>query len=95
MAELRRNRLGVPYDGPQGRERGSQKWKDRAVYRTQRWQRLRKLILARDLLCKSCDNAEATQVDHIKPITQGGQPWDPKNLQGLCKPCHSRKTGTE
>lgn len=36
----------------------------------------------------------ATEVDHIKPKSQGGRDeWE--NLQALCKSCHSRKTAAE
>jgi 5-methylcytosine-specific restriction protein A len=36
----------------------------------------------------------ATEVDHIRPKSNGGtDEWD--NLQGLCKSCHSRKTALE
>lgn len=38
----------------------------------------------------------ATEVDHIIPH-RGDQQlfWDTNNWQGLCKPCHSRKTAQE
>ena len=55
------------------------------------WRRLRILILHRDPVCKVCDRRASWEVDHIKPLRLGGTNrwW---NLQGLCKPCHSRKT---
>ena len=31
-------------------------------------------------------------VDHIIPIALGGDMWDMKNLQTLCKKCHNKKT---
>ena len=37
----------------------------------------------------------ATQVDHIKPIADGGEPWDLENLRSLCASCHSKKTGRD
>lgn len=56
-----------------------------------RWRRLRHWILGLEPLCRHC-NAVATEVDHIS-----GDPSDNsrENLQGLCKPCHSHKTGRE
>lgn len=39
--------------------------------------------------------AAATDCDHIKRISEGGHPSDPKNLQSLCHACHSRKTQQE
>lgn len=56
------------------------------------WQRIRKRILQRDPVCTTpgCDQP-STEVDHLTPLAQGGTNAD-NNLQGLCKPCHSRKT---
>jgi 5-methylcytosine-specific restriction protein A len=34
-------------------------------------------------------------IDHIKPISEGGEPLDIDNLQTLCKECHAIKTGRE
>ena len=58
------------------------------------WDKLRKVIIARDLgLCQMCQAEGRTtpgnHVDHIKPKAQGGTD-DPGNLRLLCKPCHSR-----
>lgn len=36
----------------------------------------------------------ATQLDHIKPLHQGGLDVD-SNRQGLCEPCHIEKSKTE
>ena len=64
-----------------------------------RWKRLRRWFLIRHSLCEECKRngvlTVATEVDHIKPLSQGGERLDPANLQALCKPCHSRKTGRE
>lgn len=52
--------------------------------------------LAREPLCRICRRqgriAAAMQVDHVHPIDEGGDPYDPTNLQSLCDSCHSRKT---
>lgn len=71
--------------------------KSRAVYKTKRWQIIRRAILGRaDYQCvvDDCTNL-ATEVDHITPMEQGGDPYDPANLQALCKRHHSRKTMRE
>ena len=31
------------------------------------------------------------QIDHIKPLSQGGNPTDESNLQTLCHRCHALK----
>ncbi|WP_210357635.1 HNH endonuclease [Sphingomonas beigongshangi] len=72
-------------------ERGWRKW-----YKTARWQRLRMVILRRDLFtCQwpGCGRIEADTsqlvADHRKPH-RGNDAlfWDPDNLWCLCKPCH-------
>ena len=62
-----------------------------------RWERLRLEILARDgYRCRSCGRAGRLEVDHITPISKGGDPWDPGNLQVLCRsPCHMAKSRAE
>ncbi len=62
-----------------------------------RWQRLRKMVLARDCgICRRCGEpaGESAHVDHIVPRSQGGQDTM-ENLETLCHPCHSRKTATQ
>ena len=54
------------------------------------WRALRAAVLARDPICKLCGRAPSTEADHKIPKAQGGQDTM-ENLQGLCKPCHSRK----
>ncbi|MFW6070450.1 MAG: HNH endonuclease [bacterium] len=63
-----------------------------------RWRKIRRRQLAREPLCRHCQKegrvTEATEVDHIKPRSQGGTDAD-ENLQSLCKAHHSRKTAHE
>lgn len=35
------------------------------------------------------------EVDHIVPVSEGGHPFDPGNLQTLCEDCHQEKTSRE
>jgi 5-methylcytosine-specific restriction enzyme A len=46
-------------------------------------------------ICQHCDRELATDVDHIRPIERGGDPWALSNLQALCAPCHGRKMKAE
>lgn len=68
-------------------------------YSTPRWKRLRVAILREEPICRECRRrgqlTPASQVDHIRAIKDGGQPWDKSNLQALCASCHSRKTSSE
>ena len=63
------------------------------------WDRLRALVRAEEPLCRACLAAgrvtATTQVDHVKPVSEGGARFERANLQGLCTPCHSRKTANE
>lgn len=63
------------------------------------WRRLRAIVLSDEPLCRSCSLAglvtEATQVDHIKPISEGGGRLDRSNLQPLCDLCHGAKTAAD
>jgi 5-methylcytosine-specific restriction enzyme A len=68
----------------------------RRVYKTAAWQRLRKRLLQDHPWCQSpgC-HQPATDVDHIVPLADGGEPFDETNLQTLCKRHHSQKTQRE
>jgi 5-methylcytosine-specific restriction endonuclease McrA len=37
----------------------------------------------------------AALVDHIAPVLDGGDMWNPANHQSLCQPCHRAKTREE
>lgn len=65
--------------------------------RGRRWAQLRRRVLDRDgWRCSKCDRrGRALEVDHLKPIAEGGRRWDIDNLQVLCKGCHIRKTRAE
>jgi 5-methylcytosine-specific restriction protein A len=72
-------------------------------YRTARWQKFRKMFLARHPLCAdpfgyhATDGVTvgATEVDHVQRIKHGGEKLDSANCQALCKACHSYKTAME
>jgi 5-methylcytosine-specific restriction protein A len=65
------------------------------VYKRKRWEIARRAVLARDPICRVCDKALSTEVDHVTPLTEGGDPYRLEGLQGICSPCHWRKTGAE
>lgn len=59
------------------------------------WQRIRKTILERDgwdcqIRGRNC-TSQATHVDHIIPVEQGGAPYDPANLRAACQRCNVGK----
>ncbi|MXY35932.1 MAG: HNH endonuclease [Dehalococcoidia bacterium] len=76
---------------PRGRELPS-----RASLGTPRWRRLRRQVLERDgYRCQACGKAGRLEVDHIRRVRDGGEEWEPSNLQALCRGCHIAKTGAE
>jgi 5-methylcytosine-specific restriction protein A len=66
--------------------------------RSTAFQRRRALLLRANPLCVHCARSGlvtvATELDHIKPLHQGGTD-DDGNLQGLCTECHRIKTAAE
>ncbi len=68
-------------------------------YHTQRWRKLRQLVLKSNPLCVECTKHKritiATVADHIQPVRLGGETWDINNLQGLCESCHNIKSSKE
>ena len=66
------------------------------IYDTAQWRKLRKHYLTLFPTCEMCRQegrvVAAQHVDHIKPIAEGGAPFDMTNLQSLCATHHSRKT---
>jgi len=66
-------------------------------YGSLRWRLLRATVLREQPFCRSCRAAGrqvlTAEIDHI--TKHDGDPrlfWERSNLQGLCKPCHTRKT---
>jgi len=59
--------------------------------RGRRWLRLRHVVLVEEPVCMICGRKPSTQVDHIKPVTDGGTD-ERSNLQGTCDDCHDIKT---
>ena len=37
----------------------------------------------------------SAELDHVKPLADGGPLWDAENWQALCETCHDEKTATE
>ncbi|MEM8873656.1 MAG: HNH endonuclease signature motif containing protein [Planctomycetota bacterium] len=67
----------------------------KAIYNSKQWQVVRAEVLEAEPICRECSREFATDVDHIKPLAAGGDPFDRDNLQPLCTACHRRKTARE
>ncbi len=69
----------------------SDKW-----YHRKCWYNIRKLVLARDPVCRMCNRNPSVIVDHVLPHKGSWSLFlDLKNLQGLCKEDHDKKTAKE
>ena len=72
-------------------QKESGKWYHRAA-----WYNIRKLVLARDPICKACNRRPSVIVDHVRPHKGVWSLFlDLNNLQGLCKEDHDIKTSKE
>ena len=61
-----------------------------------RWRKLRGQIYdAENWRCAECGASRRLELDHVKPVEQGGARWDRGNLQPLCRSCHLSKTAKE
>ena len=74
-------------------------YKIEPLYSTKKWRTFRRALLAEQGgMCEHCHSTYPDymlHIDHIQPITSGGEVWDIDNLQVLCKRCHGRKTAKE
>ena len=64
------------------------------LYDTRRWRRASKAFLARNPLCRYCEQVGKTRlaqvVDHIKPVSEAPElAMDQDNWQPLCATCHN------
>lgn len=57
-----------------------------------RWRKVRAMVLAEEPSCRLCQRP-ATEVHHIEPIGDGGDPYDITNLMPICKECHDASHG--
>jgi len=68
-------------------------------YTTTRWKDLSKWLIRQHIWCAICllqgKHTAAVVTDHIMPISKDGAFWDDRNLQVLCRDCHSWKTGQD
>ena len=61
----------------------------------QDWRDLRRWFLRHNPICMirvKCYGAPASEVDHVTPLTLGGNRLDKSNLQSACGDCHKWKT---
>lgn len=59
---------------------------------TRKWRSFRAERLKAEPRCRWCGSKQHLEVDHIKPLSEGGSKWDPDNCQSLCETCHEIKS---
>lgn len=68
-------------------------------YHSKGWRMTRKFYIKDNPLCEQCTRDGRTtggqMVDHIKPISIGGDRLHQSNLQTLCNSCHNKKNAKE
>jgi len=65
------------------------------LYRQAKWKKFRAMHLKVHNICALCGITERLEVDHITPVSKGGEFWNKNNLWTLCISCHSRKTAVD
>jgi 5-methylcytosine-specific restriction enzyme A len=65
------------------------------------WTKFRKAYLVEHPICVLCRDSvpsrlvAASVVDHVKPMSKGGDKYSHDNLRALCKPCHDGAVQSE
>ena len=69
------------------------------VYADRRWRRLRRKVVRREPLCRSCSaegrTMAADEVDHIIPLSEDSSEenaFGEDRVQPICRKCHREKT---
>ena len=61
-----------------------------------KWGRVRVKAKERDgWKCTQCGSMRSLEVDHVKPVADGGAMYDLANLDTKCRICHREKTRSE
>ena len=88
------NYLKAPH---QGRKRTTNA--QNKLYSSKRWRKYRKALIDKQggkcVECGDTPESHKLHIDHIKPLADGGEPYNEQNLQILCVICHGKKTATE
>ena len=63
--------------------------KQHARLNARRWGRVRRQAFTRDgYRCVRCGKPGRLEGHHVKRLEDGGDPYDPGNLETLCRDCH-------
>ena len=69
----------------------------KSIYHSKEWTAVRNAYISQHPICEDCLTRDqyttATEVHHIKPLSDGGDPYDTHNLRSLCHACHMQVHG--
>lgn len=69
----------------------------KGIYHSKEWTAVRNAYIQQHPICEDCLTRDqyttATEVHHIKPLSDGGDPYDTHNLRSLCHACHMQTHG--
>ena len=85
-------RVDTPKEAKKKAKRRNEK--SEQFYNSTKWRRFSKRNLAKNPFCAICQNI-ATDSDHIERWQEGGDKFNPDNIQSLCKKCHGLKSWQE
>lgn len=82
------------------------KWNRQSRNRAKGKAKVRQAVLKRDIICQceGCDRCypaegpclrDATEADHLRPVSEAGEAEDLADLSGKCSPCHLLKSQQE
>jgi 5-methylcytosine-specific restriction endonuclease McrA len=69
----------------------SVKIRNRGNFRKPEYEEFKKMLKALPKFCVVCESTEDLTLDHVIPLTKGGEGFDPANLTTLCRSCNSSK----
>lgn len=61
---------------------------NRDVYDNPRWRKIALRHKAENPICQVCQENPSEETHHVKPINEGGDPYQWDNLLSLCTRCH-------
>lgn len=86
------NTLRVKWHKPRPKKKNDKE----SIYNNIKWKSLSKRLRIENSQCNECKHTfydeSQLDVDHIVPVSKGGAMYDERNLQVLCKRCHSYKS---
>ena len=99
MAYIPRKSKRKYWEKPDGENKQSWGKTYNPFYNSSVWRKTRKSYIVRNPMCVHCKREGidkfGTVIDHIIPISKGGEKLNPTNFQTLCESHHNSKSAKE